>query len=335
MKAWGIFALNWLLAMVWLLGSVALAVSVIKARTVLTVIRFYFHLGLPLLTIGCFVNLGWRVGLISLSLWAIGLAVTPFYISRFERRAGRSRSVNSAREGMEALIYLRSFATANAMRGIENLIEECASSFQVGDDLRFQLNPIALGHDDGTGFPKFTTPDSDWWKHFEELTKKSAAIFLLPVVAHADPAAGILRETEHVFRRHPEKLIVIGPDAARWQSLPRAPGELFDAVKKWNEVRDYFGSVRPRVSIPAYNPSGFIFYMKQSTEPGASEFSCHSLPLSAANIKTALTDVTLKERQESKQSRKGFEAEFRELNGMSYEEYHAQPGKKLPPNMPM
>ena len=331
MKHWGTLALNMLLLLVYLLAYLAHMEVVVKSRTLLKVIHSCFHLVLPFITVFCLINFGWRPALILLFVWALGLAFTPLY-SRIEHRAERAQIVESAKSGSEPILYLRSFAAADQMHRIENLLEESANSYQASEYSRFELNPVALGRDDRTGFPKLTTPDGDWWQQFENLASKSPAIFLLPVVAYADPEAGIFRETEHVLLAHPEKLIVIVPDSKSWQCLPRVPGEPFDALTKWNEVRDNLSSVRPLVGVPDYVPSGLVFYLSHSRE---SDLKCHSFPLSATGLKAALSKVTRKRMQESKQARRDFELEFKELNGVSYADYYSEPVKKLPPRWPL
>jgi hypothetical protein len=331
MKYWGTLALNILLLLVYLMAFLYLTEAVFKSRTLLFVIRACFHMMLPFITLFCLINFGPSPALISLFVWILGLALMPFYV-RIERRAERVQIVESAKSGHEPIMYLRSFAAVDEMRGIENLLEASAISYEASDYLRFQLNPIALGHDDRTGFPKLSTPDTEWWQEFKDLAAKSAAIFLLPIVAYADPKAAIVRETAHVLLTHPEKLIVIVPDVGSWQCLPRAPGKSFDVLTKWNEVRDNLNSVRPLVGIPDYIPSGFIFHLSHSRK---SDLKCHRLPLSPTGLKVALSEVTRKRMQESKQARRDFETKFKELNGVSYADYYSQPGKKFPPKLPL
>ncbi len=332
LKYWVSLALTLLATMVMMLVAALRQGSAFKDRTSLTEFRFCFHLMLPYITIFCLLNFGWHLALVTFIVWVVGLAFTPFYVSHFEHIAERTRNIDAATKGSEPVMYLRSFAVANAMPGIENLLEQSAGSYEASDDLRFQLNLVALGYDDRSGFPKLTTQDSDWWQQFEDLAEKSAAIFLLPIMAHADLRAGIVRETEHVLMQHAEKVIVVVPDAETWQRLPRASGESFDGLTRWNEVRDHLISVGPVVSIPNFLPSGFVFYMARS---GKSALSCHSLALSTTGVRAALSEVTLKRRQESKQARKDRDAEFKALNGVSYSDYYKGPGKKLPPIWPL
>lgn len=332
LQYWVSLALTVLATMVMTLVAALRQGSAFKDRTLLAEFRFYFHLMLPYITIFCLLNVGWRLALGTFMVWVLGLAFTPFYVSHFEHLAERTRNIDAARKGTEPVMYLRSFAAADAMPGIENLLEQSAGSYEASDDLRFQLNLVALGYDDRSGFPKLPTQDSDWWQQFEDLAEKSAAIFLLPISAYSDAQAGIVRETAHVFMHHAEKVIVVVPDAETWQRLPRALGESFDARTRWNEVRHHLSSVGPLVSIPDYLPSGFVFYMARSDK---STLRYHSLALSTTGVKSALSEVTLKRRQESKQARKDFEAEFKALNGVAYSDYYKGSEKKLPPIMPV
>ena len=331
LKYWVSFALTVLATVVMMLVPALRQGSALRARTSLTDFRFYFHLMLPYIAIFCLLNFGWHLALVTFIVWFLGLVFTPFYVSHFERPAERARNIDAARRGAEPVMYLRSFAAADVMPGIENLLKQSADSYEVSDDPQFQLNLVALGYDDRSGFPKLTTRDNDWWQQFEDLAEKSAAIFLLPIMTYADLRAGIVRETAHVFMRHAEKVIVVVPDAETWQRLPRALGESFDALTRWNEVRDHLSSVGQPVSIPDYLPSGFVFYMARS---GESALKCHSLALSTTGVKSALSEVTLKRRQESKQAGKDFEAEFKALNGVSRSDYYKGSEKKLPPIMP-
>src|SRR5215208_4409436 len=192
LREWGTAALSALVALVFTLGCIALSEAARKSRTSLTVWRYCFHLVLPFITVMCLINAGWRLALMPLLVWALVLAATPLYVARIERPAERANSAESAKVGEKPVLYLRPFAAADAMRGIEDLLATCASSYEPTDDPRFRLNAVALGRDDRAGFPKLTTPDSEWWQQLEDVTEKSAAIFLLPIVADpdSDPGAG-------------------------------------------------------------------------------------------------------------------------------------------------
>ena len=317
MKHTGLVILTVVVAFAYVLASRELLLRRVQPRTVYRVFRFYFHLTMPFLFI-LSLNWDWRLALMCLIVWVIGLMVTPFYI-RVERHAERAESIKLAKSGNEPIIYLRSFGAASAMRRIEKLLEESANNFEGSEKSGFRLNPIALGDDDRSGFPKFTTPDTDWWQLFEELTAKSAAIFLLPITAHAARDAGIMREITHVFMRHLEKLIVIVPDAETWQTLAGSD-ETFDARSKWDEVRDIMRDIirreHPSLTLPEYLPAGFIFYIADSNNSRA-----YRLPLSSDNVKLALSVVTHGRQIESLKEQQKFEEEFEALNGISYSEY--------------
>lgn len=332
LRDWVTLALNLLVILVFLPAYLLVIEAAVKSRTWLTVWRSSLHLSLPFITVMFLINGGWRLALMPLLVWTLFLAATHPYVVRIERPAERANSVESATLGEKPVMYLRSFAAAEAMRGIENLLEMSASSYAPSDDMHFQFNDVALGRDDRAGFPKLDTPDSEWWQKFEDIAEKSVAIFLLPIVAHTDPEAGIVRETAYVFLRHTEKLIVVVPGSETWQRFLSDSGESFDPTTGWNKVRETLRSVGYLKSIPEYRPSGFVFYMVHS---GPSEWTCHDLELSTTGIHAALSEVTRKSRQESKRAWKNFEAEFKALNGMSYHEYYSRPGKKLPQRLPL
>lgn len=163
-----------------------------------------------------------------LGVWILFMAAIPLYIDRLERPAERVQGVKRAELGENSVMYLRSFATAEAMRRIEDILEAAVSLFEARDSSLFQLNPVALGDDDHVGFPKLTTADSDWWQQFEAITANCAAIFLLPITARNDPNAGIMHEAAHVYIHYPGELIMIVPDSQSWRRLLRMPSELFD-----------------------------------------------------------------------------------------------------------
>lgn len=329
LKLLGILALDILVIFVFILAC-ALRLQAVINQSLLRWFRVLFHTFLPFLTVMFLINVGWRVALVSLFVWAAVLAVTPFYIELIERPVERAESVKQASSGEEPVIYLRSFAAAETMCRIEGLLEKGVSSFAARDNPEFKLNPVALGHDDRAGFPKLTTTGGDWWQRFKDLTATSAVIFLLPMVAHVNPKAGIARETAYVFSRHMEKLIVVVPDADTWERLPRAPGESFDAVTWWNEVRDSLRSVRPSVSFPGYLSSGFVFYMVYS---GVEAWTCVRFSLSTTGVRYALSAVTRKRRRESRERWQEAEHVFYVSNGMTISEYYSRPGVKPEPNL--
>jgi hypothetical protein len=115
LKYWVSFSLTILATMVMTLVAAVRQGSAFKDRTLLREFRFYFHLMLPYISIVCLLNVGWHFALVTIIVWILGLAFTPFYVYHVEHLAERTRNIDAARKGLAPVMYLRSFAAADAM----------------------------------------------------------------------------------------------------------------------------------------------------------------------------------------------------------------------------
>jgi hypothetical protein len=115
LKYWVSFSLTMLATMVMTLVAAVRQGSAFKDRTLLREFRFYFHLMLPYISIVCLLNVGWHFALVTIIVWILGLAFTPFYVYHVEHLAERTRNIDAARKSLAPVMYLRSFAAAEAM----------------------------------------------------------------------------------------------------------------------------------------------------------------------------------------------------------------------------